>query len=344
MCGCNATGACLRIISDDQLINTPALLDGQPPPCVISDDWIKKGLPEFSIILTVFNQDRIVGDVLERLLKLTTESWELVVVFDGCTDTSMEVVQNTVHANCKPGACRNHHLLHVLQIRHPVSVFETAANNIGMRAALGQFWVLVQDDMFINEAGWNSHLAVPARIYPDVLAVSARCAHSFGLLLDPPTRLNSSVGRCGRDVEQPFPSAGNTCTFHVRDTSNRGPLLLVGRLMVSLGLFDEVNIMLYNDDHDLMARAWQQGLVAGYMPVDFHSPLQYGGTRRQVAPSISELAYLAKRKRRMSPSFLSKILSNASLHNHFSTHDDDRVFPQYVGCMPGKMWWLGRGH
>ena len=44
-------------------------------------------------------------------------------------------------------------------------------------------------------------------------------------------------------------------TVSIRQTSNRGPLLVVAAKVKQLGYLDELNYMLANDDHDLHCRA-----------------------------------------------------------------------------------------
>jgi glycosyltransferase involved in cell wall biosynthesis len=47
-----------------------------------------------SIVLPAFNEDRVIGSVLESLLKLKKEGWEIIVVDDGSTDATFEVASS----------------------------------------------------------------------------------------------------------------------------------------------------------------------------------------------------------------------------------------------------------
>jgi hypothetical protein len=74
------------------------------------------------------------------------------------------------------------------------------------------------------------------------------------------------------------------CTFYVRDTAIRGPLLLDATKARRLGFFDEQNIVLGGDDHDFFARAYfQYGWVTGLMRINFEHRVQYGETHTHVA-------------------------------------------------------------
>ena len=48
--------------------------------------------------------------------------------------------------------------------------------------------------------------------------------------------------------------------FYVAETCNRGPLLFVGRRLKALNYLDEDNFVLGDDDHDVMARAYDMVL------------------------------------------------------------------------------------
>ena len=49
------------------------------------------------------------------------------------------------------------------------SVFETTGNNVAMRAATGKYVVLMQDDMYLSQHGWNSVMARGPRQYADTV-------------------------------------------------------------------------------------------------------------------------------------------------------------------------------
>ena len=48
-------------------------------------------LPQFSVLVNVFNSEAKLRIVLTQLLKLTAEPWELILNFDGCSDGSHQV-------------------------------------------------------------------------------------------------------------------------------------------------------------------------------------------------------------------------------------------------------------
>lgn len=45
-------------------------------------------MDRFSVIVTCHNKEQLIARVLESVLRFTTVNYELVIVFDGCTDNS----------------------------------------------------------------------------------------------------------------------------------------------------------------------------------------------------------------------------------------------------------------
>jgi len=124
--------------------------------------------------------------------------------------------------------------------------------------------------MIFTEFVWNTILATPLRL-PLVFAGSVRCAHSFDG--------GEMIGRCDVDVALPDPKTYDRNKIYVRNTVNRGPLLLRARGAQELVFFDEVNYILGEDDHDLMKRSKYKKWVVGFYPVGFYSPHRYAATR-----------------------------------------------------------------
>ena len=120
-----------------------------------------------SIILTVHNKGWLIDKVIQGIKDNTVGEYELIVVVDGCTDNSEEVVKNNVQD------IKNYTVLFA------PNVFETKANNIGLREAVGDKVIIVQDDMIIKEFGWNMRMEKPFIVFNDVFAVTARTAHNW---------------------------------------------------------------------------------------------------------------------------------------------------------------------
>lgn len=225
-----------------------------------------------TIILTVHNKAELLRNyVLPALAKFT--NWvhtDLIVVLDGCTDESEAEVLSWVK---KQGFYR-------FKLIHTPDVFETKANNAGLREATGDYVIILQDDMVVNEKDWNVRLLEPFDKWDDVFAVTANCAHNWEL------NPNSQGIKDGwSDLLNHIDHANKTNTprnvFAIRDSVNRGPLAINRRELEFLNFFDEAFAPLDSDDHDLMYRMRKKeyGLVCGFYAVEWYSRPEWGGTR-----------------------------------------------------------------
>jgi len=115
-----------------------------------------------SIVLTVHNKGWLLPRVLEGILKNTSGRFELIIVLDGCSDNSKQVAKQYLGASTVPNL-----------ILETPDIFETLANNVGLRRASGDCCILIQDDMVVQEQDWNLHLAKPVEKFSDVFAVTA---------------------------------------------------------------------------------------------------------------------------------------------------------------------------
>ena len=231
----------------------------------------------YSIVLTIHNKEFLVDRVLRSILTLTTGDYELVIVFDGCSDKSEEkslrILKQFPSLKYK--------------IIHTPDVHETKANNAGMRICTGDYLVIVQDDMIVNEHGWNERLSKPLKIFSDVYACSAYCSHNL--------RLDK-----GKIVNTDLCYAEDRNIFAIKDISPRGPLILKHQIVSELGYLDESFSPCLMDDHDLHARAFKQkGMLCGCYQTKYISKFEWGGTHQSSkvnGNSFKDIIYKAKEK------------------------------------------------
>ena len=188
--------------------------------------------------------------------------------------------------------------------------------------------------MLVHEAAFNVRLTTPMEVFPDIVAVSARCAHAavapFGM----------AVGRCGVDAASrmdPVALEQGRWVVHIRDTVNRGPLAVRAEMLVDMGFLDEQNFHLGYDDHNLcftayLAHAWK----CAYYPIDWQSPLEDGSTRSKGSATDSELGYLTARKER---SDLSAFHTARAKVSEMSAHkQEDRALDASSVARVQQMW------
>lgn len=226
-----------------------------------------------SINLTIHNKGFLIEEVLRGIESKTTLPYELVVVLDGCTDDSEEKTL---------GYLKNSNISY--NVHYADNVFETKANNIAARNSENDTIIIVQDDMIINEDGWDSRLIKPLQTYSDVISVSANAAHDF---VYNPNNICEKLGPeytgysdilIPSNIVNKINSSRDT--FVVRNSSNRGPLAINHSDLQKLNYFDEAFCPQDMDDHDLHYRAYEQlGKVTGLYWIDFTSKETWGGTR-----------------------------------------------------------------
>jgi glycosyltransferase involved in cell wall biosynthesis len=233
-----------------------------------------------SINLTIHNKDFLVRECLERIKRFTKGKYEIVGVIDGCTDRSEEILDTFINENPN------------ISIRKIIAddVFETKANNIAAKNSGGDFIAIIQDDMLINEDGWDLRMLKPFNEFSDVFSVTSRCSHNW-MINEASKHINMEKIPDGiwSDILIHLDHADRNNTprdsFEIRDSSNRGPLLINHSDFEKLGYFDEIFAPLDMDDHDLHYRAKiELGKVTGLYWIDYISDINWGGTRENGIP------------------------------------------------------------
>ena len=228
-----------------------------------------------SIILTVHNKDWLLEKVLEGIYYNTRTPYELIIVLDGCTDNSERVVWDTLLSTPVDW-----------KLLHAPDVYETKANNLGLKAASGDKVIIIQDDIIVNEKDWNIRMEKPFKAFDDVFAVTGNTAHNW--IFNPNTvhlGMENNLDDCWCDILHHVDHASRTHIlprdiFAARCTANRGPLMIDHSDLQKLNYLDEEFSPQDMDDHDLCYRAYKElGKVAGAYWIDYQSDSAWGGTR-----------------------------------------------------------------
>lgn len=244
--------------------------------------------PMHSLILTVHDKDFLLKTVLNNIKKYTSGNYELIIVLDGCQDKSEEIaVSFSKKFNKK------------ITILYADNVFETKANNIGLKQAEGDKVILIQDDMVVNEQDWNLRMEAPFT-FSDVFAVTARTAHDWRY--NPNSKhiyATENLNDCWCDILVHTNHADKNSisreTFAIRSSVNRGPLMIDHGILSKLNYLDEDYSPQELDDHDLCYRAFKEfGKVAGCYWIDYVSDYSWGGTRK--TGSVGSWLYEANHK------------------------------------------------
>ena len=272
-----------------------------------------------SIVLTVHNKDWLLPLVLNGIKDNTLGDYELVVVLDGCTDNSEQSLNEFVKENPNIKT----------KIVFTPDVFETKANNAGLKVCEGDKVIIVQDDMVIKELGWNQRLEKPFDEFIDVFAVTARSAFNYrfnhnSVHVNLSVYEDSKIDNCWSDIftyESHINSDEGLSRniFAVRNNVNRGPLMIDHADLIKLDYFDEIFSPQDQDDADLCYRAFKElGKVVGAYWIEYDCDHAWGGTRPDGKNPAPWLLRAHHKNSRI-------VFDRHSDIIFFEKHDEDRV-------------------
>ncbi len=215
-----------------------------------------------SCVLTIHNKDFLIGEVCSSLIKnLSNNTNQLIIVFDGCTDNSETIVRNILN-NVK-------HMK--IDYVYTDDVFETKANNAGLKMVDNDYVLLIQDDMVVNEKDFDIRMLKPFQTFNDVFAVTSFVAHN-NIYNEKTSEINyidiASKKDSLRDI------------FYAREYGNRGPLMYDYQDVLKLNFLNEEFAPQQYDDMDMSMRAFKQlNKVSGLFWIDYTSELSWGTSR-----------------------------------------------------------------
>ena len=103
-----------------------------------------------TIILTVNNKENSIGKILENICEtLSNITSNIIIILDGCTDNSKAVIEKTKE---------NYEKKFKIEVYDTEDIWETKANNVGLKKASTDYVTIVQDDMLIMEKNWDKKL------------------------------------------------------------------------------------------------------------------------------------------------------------------------------------------
>jgi glycosyltransferase involved in cell wall biosynthesis len=228
-----------------------------------------------SCLLTIHNKESLAERVCNSLVdNLSSLNDQIIVVFDGCTDNSESLVKNVLDRVSDKK----------IDYVYTENVFETKANNAGLKMVQNDYVVLLQDDMVINEKDFDLRMLQPFLKFDDVFAVTSFVAHN-NIYNESTKQINYiDIARnteCARDI------------FYAREYANRGPLMYDYRDVVKLNFLDEYFAPQNYDDMDISMRAFKElGKISGLYWIDYTSDPNWGTTRQKNQSLHNELVYV----------------------------------------------------
>lgn len=202
--------------------------------------------PLVSIIIPNYNGRKFIVNCLESVLKTDYPDFEIIVVDDGSTDNSAEIVERRFGNNSR-----------IRLIRCSVNRGAAAGKNIGAKNALGKVFCFLDNDTEVKP-DWLRHLV-------DVLFSDVHIGASQSLLLDynkrdiiqvagvklvPYTGLAMPLLQ-GRKVHEVHPNPTEICALSAA-------LAVKRQVFYEVGGFDE-RLVAYTEDLDFSWRVWLKG-------------------------------------------------------------------------------------
>jgi GT2 family glycosyltransferase len=205
-------------------------------------------MPAASIIITNWNGKKWLADCFKALYAQTSSDFEIILVDDGSTDGSAEWVNETFPS--------------VRVIRQQEHLGFAGANNVGIRAAQGEFIVTLNNDT-LADPNWLEAMMAAVTV-PDVGMVAAQM-----LIWDNPDLLDSAgieVDWAGFGWNRMHGLPAQRA-MHQKEIFGpcAGAALYRRDMLAEIGLFDE-DFYTYYEDIDLAWRAHRAGWRCVYTP------------------------------------------------------------------------------
>jgi len=115
----------------------------------------KSGDPTVSVIIPTYNRAHLVGRAIRSVLNQTYQDFEIIVVDDGSTDNTEEVVKSFNDPRIR-------------YIRHEENRGGSAARNTGIRAARGEYIAFLDDDDYWLPTKLDKQVQVAKKSSPSV--------------------------------------------------------------------------------------------------------------------------------------------------------------------------------
>lgn len=294
--------------------------------------------PNVSVILTIFNQAKLVSHVIEGICRNARGPFELIVVDDSSSDGTLRILDSLLNQMIDSGSELFPLVTRVCLIKSKISSYETACDQMGLMEAKSKISILVQGDIVIEEVGYDLSMINAINADPSLFFLSARGVvpfesvkltsllttrnsikkmwHKFAkLALKKANRIVADTKNIKEDsvefiYNRIFPNSKNFTQSRIAgwrgslleswqelakltpltspsnrvwvgEFAMRGPCVIRNDRFFSLGGFNTKAFFLGLDDGDLCLRALlSYGWRAGFFPIKFRSPPEFGSTRK----------------------------------------------------------------
>lgn len=260
---------------------------------------------KFNYIVPIFNKEDILPATLAGVEKVAGKNSELMLIVDGCTDRSEQIVDEFIK--------NSSHKVHKILMPN---VHMLLSVNAGLRKVTSGFSIIMQDDIILEDLDSEEKINELYRQMNHKLGVISFRYGSNIKFANWKTRiLNQTFFNLieehdfikGPDDYADYES-GDYGIFYPRMSAINGPNCIPFNLLEKSGLLDE-NLAPYGfDDPEYCLRSLQLGFVNGLFPIKYKSDEEWGGTRRSKS-FLKEVARIHRRNK----------MYIAQKHGHFLT-------------------------
>lgn len=152
----------------------PILIENFKPPGIAIE-------PVISVVMPVYNQETIISKVLENLMKNMTLPYELLLLDDASSDSTLGKIKE-VFSNILIQEHQN--LCHVRIYRNKISKFETYCDHFLFERSNSEFILELQADMIINDYGFDSRMLSAMSQQEKLCILSGRGVENFESVLN----------------------------------------------------------------------------------------------------------------------------------------------------------------
>ena len=298
---------------------------------------------DFFISMPIKNQESIITNVLTTLLKTTDNTISIGLIFDNCSDRSLELCLDFFENNFKLYP----NLVAVHFVASYGELFESTAENILFLLCNQKYFVSLQSDIYFTDKTFLNRASKAFALIPELFAVSGKAIVTFNIMskfkkyLNRVFHFHNSILRFlpnYRAVKKTgyylpflgyFGDLANPPESYMHYSSNqmnkiylgeaviRGPIVWLSKTFRELNGFDDVGFVLGRDDCDLSFRGFLNGHISSYLPSTAYSIYEQGTTRK--SRSIEDRIAL-KARQELSQNFPGRLV------NFWNKRSSDKAF------------------
>lgn len=239
----------------------------------------------FNYIITIHNKEHLIEKVMRSVIACCRDNSHIYPVLDGCTDRTEEIIDHIA------GTFEN---IPITKISTP-NVHEILSINAGLRAASHEgegFNIILQDDVLLSDLMLEKKVVALYEWAGQQLGfVSFRHGANFikdavRLKVGVPFQdyMENAYGHGSSNAQVLLPGQ-----FSYRTVSIKSPICIPFYLVRSIGMLDERLAPCMHDDTDYSIRSMKAGFRNAVFAIRFFSDLEWGGTRENPHPRLTDI-------------------------------------------------------